>query len=415
MAEIRISQEIVVMTGSSWSPGFVQELLPSAERTALLYQLSYLCLGQFPKLERLLRDRALETQMLFGSSEAVLLKCVGTSQNLVSSLFPILMKAVEKNKPLLAVKYLEKARAWIDDIIRAVEDMVNRYEQQNRSVASCTSDVIQEKKETEKQRTQKSEEMKSLDTAVGDLKNELDKTIKAIEEIEKNIEEKNNELQNHVRDVSSRRHGLSILAALVPFVGAIIKSIHEAATAPGAAAKTKALTSELNRLSSEKCRLQNQHWTIQVKLTDLQLKVANSKIQLGVIPSPVHLEEVQKCLSQIQQILIQLKKFWEKVGSLLDSLKEKTFVGEDLIDDLEELKEEFLISIETAGKHWQSFGACCQRASGIFSVQSRDAYKFLETDPSTLSEAEWKEQYESIMEKLKQITPLGPSVPAIAE
>lgn len=74
------------MTGSSWSPGFVQELLPSAERTALLYQLSYLCLGQFPKLERLLRDRALETQMLFGSSEAVLLKvrqCLTNSAILV--------------------------------------------------------------------------------------------------------------------------------------------------------------------------------------------------------------------------------------------------------------------------------------------------------------------------------------------
>ncbi|MCI4382211.1 hypothetical protein PGIGA_G00260930 [Pangasianodon gigas] len=53
---------------------FIQQLLPSAERTALLYHLTFLSLGGFPKLERLIRDQAIETQLLFGSSEAVLLK-----------------------------------------------------------------------------------------------------------------------------------------------------------------------------------------------------------------------------------------------------------------------------------------------------------------------------------------------------
>lgn len=56
------------------SPEFVQELLPAAERTALLYHLSYLCLANFPKLERILRKRAVENQLLFVSSEALLLK-----------------------------------------------------------------------------------------------------------------------------------------------------------------------------------------------------------------------------------------------------------------------------------------------------------------------------------------------------
>ncbi len=53
---------------------FIQELLPSAERTALLYHLAFLSLGGFPKLERKIRDQAIETQLLFGSSEALLLK-----------------------------------------------------------------------------------------------------------------------------------------------------------------------------------------------------------------------------------------------------------------------------------------------------------------------------------------------------
>lgn len=36
----------------------------------------------------------------------------------------------------------------------------------------------------------------------------------------------------------------------------------------------------------------------------------------GQMPSVTHLNEVQMCLSRIQQILVQLQKFWEKVGSL---------------------------------------------------------------------------------------------------
>lgn len=70
----------------------------------------------------------------------------------------------------------------------------------------------------------------------------------------------------------------------------------------------------------------------------------------GVVPSPVHLKDVQNCLSRIQQILLQLKLFWEKVGSLLDTLKDKTFVDEGLIEDLEDMRDEFLTSIKAAGQ-----------------------------------------------------------------
>jgi len=46
--------------------------------------------------------------------------------------------------------------------------------------------------------------------------------------------------------------------------------------------------------------------------------------------------------------MIQLKNFWESVAQMLDYLEQKTFVGEDLIKDLADLKEEFLLSIKTA-------------------------------------------------------------------
>ncbi len=66
-------------------------------------------------------------------------------------------------------------------------------------------------------------------------------------------------------------------------------------------------------------------------------------------------------------------------------------------------------------QYWERFGGCCQRAQGAFSIQSKDAYKFLEIIPSSLSEDEWKEQYESVMKKLKQISPQGSSTATITE
>ncbi|XP_048030865.1 uncharacterized protein LOC125258080 [Megalobrama amblycephala] len=333
----------VVVSESSWSPDFIQELLPSAERTALLHHLSFLCLGGFPKLEYLIRKQAIETQMLFRSSEAVLLKCVSTSSNMVTSLFPLVIEAVEKNKTFLVVKYLVKVKTWIDDIVRAVDDIVTRYEHQTQRVETCIVDVVQEQKETEENVKKHTVEMKALEDALAKLELELSKT------------------------------------------------------------------------ASENNSPLNQEWDIKIRLIDLQMKLANCKIQQGAIPSPDHLEEVQKSLDQIRQILLDLKKFWEKVGVTLDTLKEKSFVGQDLIDIPEDMKEEFLNSIEIAGKYWKRFDECCQRAQGIFSVQSKDAYKFLEINPSSFLKDEWNKQYESIMEKLRNISPQGLTTATITE
>ncbi len=55
------------------------------------------------------------------------------------------------------------------------------------------------------------------------------------------------------------------------------------------------------------------------------------------------------CLSQIQQILIDLKKFWEKVDAILHTLKDKTFAGEEMVD-MEDMKYDFLKSIDDAAK-----------------------------------------------------------------
>ncbi|RXN37741.1 restin-like protein [Labeo rohita] len=345
------------------NPEFIQELLPSAQRTALLYHLSYLCLAKFPKLERILRERATETQLLFGSSEALLLKLM------------INLKSV-----------------------------IIRYDKHNHSVASCTSDVLNEKAETEKQIEQASKEVDALEKAVIGLNQELWNNNQEIGRIEATIARKNNELQNHIRESSNKNNGLSFMVCLIPFVGPLIKSIHQAQANQALAVKTQAISNELSQLSNEKSNLKNKEWNIHVRLTDMQLKLATMKLEKGSIPDPVHLNDVQTCLTRIQQILIQIKKFWEAVSIMLEALKDETFADEHFIDDCE-MKETFLKTITTAQKHWRSFGEYCLSARGIFSLQTKDAYNFLETSPSSLSKEEWKRQYDAVIVKLNKICP----------
>ncbi|RXN24383.1 restin-like protein [Labeo rohita] len=332
--------------------------------------------------------------------------CVGTSSNLATSLFPILKKAVELDKPDLAKKYLDKAKTWIIDIINVVANMVDRYKQQNENVATSTSDVFQEQKETKEKLTKQSDEMKGLEDALAKLEVELMKNVDDMKKTEKKLEETNNELQDLIRKYEEKKQR----SWFFRFFQQIFGGYRDASEVPGVAAKT----AELSHLDSEKNSLRNKEWDIKIKQTDLQLKLATSKIKMGEIPSPVHLTEVQRCLFQIQQILVDLQKFWEKVGVTLDMLKDQTFVG-DYIIDLKDLKDEFLASIDRAGKYWQKFGVCCQKAQGVFSIQSKNAYHFLEMNPSSLSEEERKKQYMSVMEKLKNISPHGSSTAAITE
>ncbi|XP_039529097.1 uncharacterized protein LOC120480186 [Pimephales promelas] len=404
------------MVLSQWSPTFVEELLPAAEKTALLYRLSYLCLASFPSLERLIRSRAVETQLLFGSSDATMLKCILTSENLVQSLFPMLASAVEKNKPVLAVQFLGKARVWIKDIITDVDRIVEKYELHNKDLASSTSDVVNEKREAEKKITEQDQKLKQAEKTLNDLKSELQKTTRDLDETEKKINSKIQEIQAFARSITTTRRGLGIFAAIVPFIHLIVKSIYNAVRDPANVARMKALEAELNRLLAEKTTLRQKQWQVQLKVIDGQMKVARASFERNSIPDPIHLKDVQSGLTKIQAIMIQLKNFWESVAQMLDYLEQKTFVGEDLIQDLAELKEEFLLSIKTAKEAWNSFGAGCKKASAIFKLQTKDAYRFLEVSPSSLSKVAWEKEYESVKKQLEKIESVTSSAtPALSQ
>ncbi|XP_073688415.1 uncharacterized protein [Garra rufa] len=378
---------------------FFQELLPSADHTALLYHLSDLCLAKFPRLQRILRECAVETQHLYKSSEALLLKCEDTSNQMVSSLLPELKLAVEKDQTKVATMTLEKAGQWIAEIVDRVKEVVDRYEKHNHSVASCTSDVINEKAEREKNLSQITKEIEALEKVVSGLQMELRKTLEEIGRIEAQIGQRKPQRFVHGKVASSKMSGLSVLAVIVPFAGAIVKSISEPESG-----RVRPLLNQRARLFAQSLKLKNEQRNIQVRLTDAQLNLAKIKTEKGSIPELFHLREVQKCLSQIQQTLIQQNTFWKSVQVFLEALKGETFANEHFIGE-SELKEIVLTHIDLAQEHWKAFGESCLNAKGNFSLQNKDAYKFLETNPSSLSPEEWKRRYDSVIVKLRKINP----------
>ncbi|XDV48222.1 hypothetical protein PO909_017672, partial [Leuciscus waleckii] len=312
-----------------------------------------------------------------------MLKCILTSENLVQSLFPMLMTAVKKNKAILAVKSLGNAQAWITDIITDVEKIVDRFVSHIEDVVSAASDVYQEKEETDKKITEQDQELKLTEKALNDMKSELQETTAELHETEKKIKSKNHEIQEFARSITQKSRCLGIFAAVVPCIGPIVKSIYDASHDPEQVAHLKALAAELNILIADKTALKQKQWQIQLQIFDWQMKVDRASTDRKSIPDPIHLPEVQKSLTKIHDILGELLNFWVKVRVLLDSLKQKTFAGEDLIEDLI-LKDEFLDSIKKAKEAWSSFGSDCQKASAIFQLQTKDAYRFLEVSPSSL-------------------------------
>ncbi|XP_036438351.1 uncharacterized protein LOC118815989 [Colossoma macropomum] len=390
----------LVSTNEEWNPVFTEELLPCSQKVSLLYHLSYLCLGKFSNCERLLRMRVLETQLLFVSSEAVLLKCLGTSQNLVSALFPMLKLAVEKDKPEIAKNYLEKARTWIEENIQEVNRIIERYDLLNKNLALSTLDINAEKTEMEKKSAQLLQENEEIKKTLKTLEEMLEETNEKLTETEKTIGDKNLELQNLVKHfVSFSKQGhkrFEQLSASVPFT---IECSSALATSPGAVEKINTLQSEVNRLASEKATLSQKQWDIQVQITDWQMKLAKQKIDQDSIPDEVHLGKVQHNLSLMQQIFNKLGKFWEKVHKNLGIIKDKTV--EDFVDP--DLKEGFLMIIEKALEIWGRFGGSFGKGAQIFRAQSRDAYHYLEIDPSSLSEEEWQKEYDSVKNQLREI------------
>ncbi|XP_036376431.1 uncharacterized protein LOC118772264 [Megalops cyprinoides] len=379
-------------------------------------------MANFPALERELRAKATDAQLLFSSSASLLLQCASTSENMINTLIPMLKAAVEKNKPLVAVKYLEKAKRWIEGLINDVLDTVESYSALNRNVGNTASDVISTKVETEKKKKTLSKEAEGMQKMVDEYSKRLNDVKAELQKKEDEINAGNAELQSLVNSIAERNRKFGIAAAVVPFIGAIINAAQKAVNDPGDKAALESYKIKLNQLNKDKRLLVQKEWKLEAELINTEMTLSRATMDLDSIPSPTHLAEVQKYLTKIQKILLSLKEFWDGVHVMLDSLSKKTFAGEDMIEYLDILKSDFLASLEMAQKYWASFGAICLKVKGTFSVESKDAYKFLEVNPSSLSKEEWQKQYDSVQQQLEEFYGSGPAaieenseVPAVEE
>ncbi|XP_043083400.1 uncharacterized protein LOC122330446 [Puntigrus tetrazona] len=192
---------------------------------------------------------------------------------------------------------------------------------------------------------------------------ELRKTLEEIGRIETQIAQR-----HHFRlskEASSRMLDLSLLL----FVG-VIKPF------------SRPFFNQRAELLDQWSILKSQQHNIQARLTDAQLNLTNMKAQNG-LKNITHLSEVHKWLYQIQQSLIQHNVFWKSVQVILEAINDETFAKEHFIGD-SELKEIFLTNIDSAQEHWKAFGESCLKALNIYSLQDKDAYKFLDRSSSFL-------------------------------
>ncbi|XP_036376433.1 uncharacterized protein LOC118772279 [Megalops cyprinoides] len=388
------SKEMVPISNDMELSVPVSDLLLAAKKTALLFHMSYLCMANFPALERELRAKATDAQLLFSSSASLLIECASTSENMVNILLPILRHAAEKYKPLIAVKYLEKAKRWIHGLVDDVDEKVQMYGTLDKDVGSTASDVVSTKIKTEEKIKHQTKEIK-----------DLQKVVDTYKDRQKDINAEYDHMREIVKDVASRNRKFAIVAAVVPILGPLINEIQHGVHDAQDQAAVKSAKITLQQLNEKKAGLSQQEAKLEGELMTSQMSLATANIDLGSVPDPTNLNEVQMCLSRVQQILLKLRAFWEGITVMLDNLRQRTLAGSEITEDL----KEFLDSLDIAGKCWKTSGDLCLSVRGTFSAQSKDTYKFLEVSPSSLSKEEWCEQYNSLQKQLQEFYGSGPA------
>lgn len=123
--------------------------------------------------------------------------------------------------------------------------------------------------------------MKEAEIALNKLKSLHQGTIEELAETERKIKSKTQEIQEFARSIAKTSKGLGIFAALVPFIGLLVKSIYDAVRDPENIAGMKALEAELNILISDKTALKQKEWQTQLQLIDGQMKAAKASFDRG--------------------------------------------------------------------------------------------------------------------------------------
>ncbi|KAJ8001954.1 hypothetical protein DPEC_G00174770 [Dallia pectoralis] len=281
------------------------------------------------------------------------------------------------------------------------------YQNLNVGVGSATSDVDSTEHETDDKINKLTAEQQSLQDAVNTYTAKLHDIQIELNDCNSQINRAENELKTLIDNISSRDSKFAIFAAVCPFLGWMVDDVKKEINNPKDNAAISSAKRKLDDLQQRKSLLIRNEWTGQTELINNQMKLTRAAFDLGAVPDPVHLAEVQKYLNRIQDILLKLKSFWENIVLLLDNMENHTFAGNAFIESLQKpkFKKHFLRFLDAASTGWNHFKGGCSKVITMFSVQSKDAYKFLEISPSSLSKEEWQVQYDEVNAQLQGFYP----------
>ncbi len=146
-------------------------------------------------------------------------------------------------------------------------------------MASSTSDVVKKKLLVAEDIKNKNLEIEENQNKLNALKLNLQKNTEELAEIERKINHKSQEIQKFARSITQKSKGFRIFAAIVPFIGLLLKNIYDAVRDPENVAHMKVLEAELNNLFAEKTVLKQNQWQLELHIIDWQMKCAKANFE----------------------------------------------------------------------------------------------------------------------------------------
>ncbi|XP_006011726.1 uncharacterized protein LOC102357752 [Latimeria chalumnae] len=396
------SEDIQKMNITQGSLQVFTKFLPAAEKVALLFNLSYLHLANFPELEALIRSNVVESQHLFLNSSNLLLQCGVTSRNIVDSLFPVMKIGAENNDLELAQNALYMTLKWTQEMYDQTKEVKEGYQNLSTSISNNTSKVVDTKRTTETAHAETSDKVKLIKEKKEKQENKYKKAEQLLDNKEKEINQANDDLNNLLNKIAEENRKYAIVAAAVPLIGLIVYGFKRLIDDPKEQREVQIAEKKVKDLEIEKNKSQIDCNNLEVQVFNTSMELVKEKAKnKGLVGDISHLNEVQKILTKVEAIIEDIMNFWQQAGIRLKSMEQKTKSSSLFFKDLQKYKKPFLEAIEVAESLWIVFANCCVYEKQQFEQKRKQLYTFLEVDPAQLDEATWNKEIQDVSEKLK--------------
>ncbi|XP_069054724.1 uncharacterized protein [Lepisosteus oculatus] len=313
----------------------LQELVSVVQKAAVLFKVSYFSLCQYPDLETKVHQGGTESRKLCISTAATFLQCANVGTDIMKRVFPAIRQAVRDQQMQSARVSLELSKTLIQKMCSDVQNVVEKYESLNGSVAGTCSDVKAVRESEQQEREKKTQEAEALRAQAHALKDRLARLNEEKAQVGRQIQDK-------LAEKRQRQGGCWAYSD---------KSNN---------ARLSALEGELRYLYGQDNCLTREIWDNAAELNRMQAVYSQVLVEIGKLGKPKQLQEVQRCLSRVQQILLRLHNFCDTARVAIASLGQKTEAGESFLDYIQDFKEEYLKSLDEAEQ-----SVCGAAAEGV--------------------------------------------------